>query len=123
MAADRREMEVRKAFDAFQDSWRKYDAASADRIVSDDFLLITQGGSIRGKNHWLQALKDRQVGTPGAIEGMTIRLYGDTAVVNYTDNGTSPAGATTKKVRTLLLVKTNGSEWKVVLRHATSVTP
>lgn len=123
VAADQSEVEVRKAFDRFQDSWLKYDVASAERIVSNDFLWISQGGRILGKNDWLRTLKDQRIENRFTREDMKIRLYGDTAVVNYTDTATSSAGATTKTIRTILLVKTSGLEWKVVLHHATPGRP
>ena len=63
------------------------DLATARRIHADDFQLINPAGAPLTKQEYLGALESGQLDYVGWEAGeITVRLYGDAAVIRYRDN-------------------------------------
>jgi ketosteroid isomerase-like protein len=70
------EAEVRKASDEYTEMIRRRDAASIERVLSEEFVLTTEAGQIRNKAQELEDVKSN----PNKLESLTmseqkIRIY------------------------------------------------
>jgi ketosteroid isomerase-like protein len=81
--------EVRKQIEQLESQWReaavKNDIATLDRLLSDDFIGINDGGTLQTKQQLLAARAAGKVKFDKIDYSDTkIRVYGDTAVVTTT---------------------------------------
>lgn len=68
----------------YQAAVEKNDAATMDRILADDMILVTGRGKVYGKQDLLKAAREKQVDYEKQVEiegTQKVRLWGDTAVV------------------------------------------
>lgn len=67
---------------AYQAAVKTNDAAAMDRILADDFVLVTGKGKSYGKADLLKAARERSETYEHQEDSeQTVRVYGDTAVV------------------------------------------
>ena len=80
----------------YQAAVERNDAATMDRILMDDFVLVTGRGKVYGKGDLLKAAREKQVVYEKQVEvpgTQKVRVWGDTAVVTallwikYTNEG------------------------------------
>jgi ketosteroid isomerase-like protein len=115
------EKEVLAAMDAYKDGLLKKDAAALSKVLSDDLIYTHSTNLHEDKNDVLESLK--KPGTTEAINFRTlsVRVYGETAVVvgdvDFTNNA---GGATTTAKLNVLHVLVKGPHgWQLVARQAT----
>ncbi len=101
------------------------DVVAARRLHADDFQLISPSGALFSKERYMSEIEsgvlDYRTWDPGEI---TVRLYGDAAVIRYDDVGFEvfyegkPAwsGASSIARHTDLYEKRNG-QWQAVWSH------
>jgi ketosteroid isomerase-like protein len=66
----------------YQAAVKANDAATMDRILADDFILVTGKGKVFGKADLLQAARDQTEAYEHQEDSQqTVRVWGDTAVV------------------------------------------
>ena len=68
----------------YQNAVKENDAATMDRILADDFALVTGRGKVYDKSELLKAAKEKQVIYEHQEEeagSQRVRVWGDTAVV------------------------------------------
>jgi len=97
-------------------SWVTMDAAANDRIIADDFLGTEPDGKRVTKADLMKELKDDATLASNRLneDDLTIRLYGDTAVVNGSESWKlKKDGKTGRYIWTDIFVKRNG-KWQVV---------
>jgi ketosteroid isomerase-like protein len=69
---------------AYQKAVKENDVVTMDRILLDDFVLVTGNGTVYTKSDLLKSARDKEIAwdqqdeEPGT---QTVRLWGDTAVV------------------------------------------
>ena len=97
-------------------SWVTMDAAANDRIVADDFLGTEPDGKRSTKADLMKELKEAPTLASNRLneDDLTIRFYGDTAVVNGSESWKLKKDAKTGRyIWTDIFVKRNG-KWQVV---------
>jgi Domain of unknown function (DUF4440) len=97
-------------------SWVTMDAAANDRIVADDFLGTEPDGKRVTKADMMKELKDDPTLASNRLneDDLTIRFYGETAVVNGSESWKlKKDGKTGRYIWTDIFVKRNG-RWQVV---------
>lgn len=101
--------DVDKAFAEFQRSWVTPDKSAADKLISDDLVWI----SIRGRKLDKQEVLKTWGGRGGmqTLQDKTVRVYGDAAVVTFTDGDAR---------RTIVWHKSRDG-WKVVSFHTSPI--
>ena len=121
------EQEIRAAEHLWNEARVKADVAALDRLLADGWTVTHGGGTMDTKAQYLADLKsgDRKFSDDVKEDQVTIRFYGDTAVV---------AGLSDSKVTykgqlqggplrfTRVYVKRDG-RWIMVVSHATSRRP
>jgi len=68
----------------YQNAVKENDAATMDRILAEDFALVTGRGKVYGKGELLKAAREKQVIYERQDEeagSQKVRVWGDTAVV------------------------------------------
>ena len=68
----------------YQAAVGRNDAATMDRILADDFVLVLGNGTVHTKSDLLQEARDRKIKWEQQIEvdnSQKVRVWGDTAVV------------------------------------------
>lgn len=111
---------------AYQAAVKRNDYATMDRILHDDFVLVTGNGRVFDRVALFESERvttyEQQNETPGT---QTVRVFGDTAVVTARlwIKGTGPSGAFD---RTLWFSDTyvrTGSGWKYAFAQASLALP
>ena len=104
----------------------KGDVATYDKLLADDYISIGQLGTSSTKAQVLENIKSGKVKFEAIDESdMKVRVYGDTALVNYTANikghfGDTDISGQWRVVR--VWVKRKG-QWQTVSFQATRVAP
>jgi ketosteroid isomerase-like protein len=76
------EQAVLRQLDSWVDALRRSDMARLDRIIADDFMIITSDGQTLSKEQDLAPIKSGDLKFESlATEGVRVFVYGDTAVV------------------------------------------
>ena len=99
------------------------DMAAIDRIFSDDFILVDDEAEVRDKKAEFAPYKtDEERMTAGQLDEMTVRVYGEAAVVTgrYVFKGSFQGKPFDLKGRfTDVFVKQKG-HWRIVSLHNSS---
>ncbi len=121
---------VEQSIKAMTEQWRqaslKGDAATFDKQLADDHIGINVLGVTRTKAQVLENIKSGKVKYEAIeISDVKVRVYGDTALVNYAANVKGHFGATDisgqwRVVR--VFVKRKG-KWQSVSFQATRIAP
>jgi ketosteroid isomerase-like protein len=114
----------------FGDAWAVNDIATLDGLLSADYIHTDFFGRVQDRAQWLDYMKDRKaknIVNRLSFEDLTIRIYGDTAVVtgrNIIKGAlTVPANEASNEIRfTQVLHKTHG-DWLRTCFQATAVQP
>jgi ketosteroid isomerase-like protein len=97
-------------------AWVTMDAAANDRILADDFLGTGPDGKRATKADLMAELKSGEAPLASNRlneDDLTIRFYGDTAVVNGSESWKQKDGKSGRYIWTDIFVKRNG-KWQVV---------
>jgi len=100
-------------------SWVTMDAPANDRIVADDFLGTEPDGKRSTKADLMKELKEAPTLASNRLneDDLTIRFYGDTAVVNGSESWKlKKDGKAGRYIWTDIFVKRNG-KWQIVAEH------
>ncbi|HXO43360.1 MAG TPA: nuclear transport factor 2 family protein [Thermoanaerobaculia bacterium] len=116
------EQELVKKENEWARAWQLPDPAALENIIADDFSLISSlsKGEVTNKRQYIDSTLKLVRGEGYSFERMTVRIYGDTAVINAQfQQNASFAGHdwSGEFLLTDVWVKRNG-RWQVVARHA-----
>jgi hypothetical protein len=73
-------VELQEAIRARDEATAKADAATWDRLTTDDFTVVTPDGTLMTKAERLAQLKTQKAVTPVAVQHEQIKRYGDVFV-------------------------------------------
>ena len=97
-----------------------------DRLMAEDFVLVSADGTARRKLDYLMYLAARP-GLSNAIlnEESSTRFYGDMAIINNvsTQSGTRDGAPWTERQRITRVWQWNGDSWLLVSSHASRMPP
>jgi ketosteroid isomerase-like protein len=115
------EKDVLAAMDAYKQALIKKDAAALSRVLSDDLIYTHSSNLHEDKAAVLASLKKPATTEAIDFKNLSVRLYGNTAVVvgdvDFTNNpGT---GAATTKLNVLHVLVKGPQGWQLVARQAT----
>lgn len=105
--------EIDKVFVDFQRFWTTADKNGAGKLLSEDLIWFSLRGRSLNKQEVLDTLNRR--GGMEKISDKKIRLYGNVAVMTFTDGEGSSAAR-----RTVVWAKTQDG-WKIVSFHASPI--
>jgi ketosteroid isomerase-like protein len=116
------EQELVKMENEWARAWQLPDPAALENIVADDFTLTSASskGEITNKRQYIDTVLKLVRGDSYSFEKMTVRIYGDTAVINACfQQSATFAGQDWSGdfLVTDVWVKRAG-QWRVVARHA-----
>jgi uncharacterized protein (TIGR02246 family) len=87
-AAARREIEAGER--AWGQAFVRGDVATVQRLLADDFVGVSPGGETYGKAQMLDELRTAPHETSDRIDGLSVRLYGDTAIAQARERVVGP---------------------------------
>jgi ketosteroid isomerase-like protein len=116
------EQELVKMENEWARAWQHPDPAALESILGDDFTLTSSRskGEITNKRQYIDTTLKLVRGDGFTFEKMTVRIYGDTAVINAHFQQTATFAGQDWSGDFLLTdvwVK-RGGRWQVVARHA-----
>ena len=120
-AADE-EAELRRLNDAYLQAVLASDAGKLGPLLADDFTAVLADGSLVNRAEYL-----RQASLPLPIrdfreEGVTVRTYGDTALLSAVAAARLKSGAWARSRYTDVYVRQAGA-WRIVSVQITRITP
>ena len=103
-------------------AWQLPDPSALENIIADDFTLISSRskGEVTNKRQYIDSTLKLVRGDGFSFERMTVRVYGDTAVINaqFQQNATFAGHDWSGEfLLTDIWVKRDG-RWQVVARHS-----
>jgi ketosteroid isomerase-like protein len=102
-------------------SYAKRDTAAMQRILANDFLLISPIGTKFDRVSTIRNVGSKEMTTIAAVDSSSVRVFGNTAlIVSYTHFSITSKGQTTngRNCYSDLYVKRNGV-WQAVSGHVT----
>jgi|SRR4249919_73247 len=111
--------------ESWMQAWVQKDRATCEAILAEDFLLTSARGILMPKADWLVTAMGTFNCTAFAWEQITVRSFGDTAIVHgrarqqATVSGQDWSGVF---LVTDVWARRNG-QWQVVSRHGTGPLP
>ena len=110
------------AMDAYKQGLIKKDAAALSKVLSDDLIYTHSSNLHEDKAAVLESLKKPATTEAIDFKNLSVRVYGNTAVVvgdvDFTNNPGTGASTTTKLNVLHVLVK-GPQGWQLVARQAT----
>ena len=123
-ASSKAEQEIRALLSRWIEALVKNDLDFRGQIMADDETFTTYDGAVITKSHILEAAKSSNYAIEAlSPENITVRVYGDAAVVNLRASITERINgkSMTNRIQvTQTWIKRN-SRWQVVAEHATRV--
>lgn len=108
------------------DSLLKHDSAPFEKTLGDSFVFVAPDGALQERSAFIADLGNGNLKiTSTTNEDMTVRVYGDAAVVSYrsTDKGTYKDTDISGQYRwTDVFVKQKG-QWRIVATQGTRIAP
>jgi ketosteroid isomerase-like protein len=116
------EATIRKLNDGYLQAFQKCDVAWYRMMLAEDFRAVLSDGRIIGKAEFLQQAAVPPAVTSFRLDGVLIRPYGDTAVVNGLVHYLKADGAPVLSRYTATYVRAKG-QWQIVATQFTRVPP
>lgn len=119
------EIAIPQLEESWMQAWVRKDRATCEAILAEDFLLTSARGILMPKADWLAGAMDSFNCTAFAWEQLTVRPFGDTAIVHgRAKQQASVSGQDWSGVFlvTDVWVRRDG-QWQVVSRHGTGPLP
>jgi uncharacterized protein (TIGR02246 family) len=119
-AAVNHEADVKKFIDDFAAALSKNDAATLDKIFSDDYVLVTQTGDMVTKAQRLDAIKAGDLKFENVVFKIEkVRSFGETAVAIAGSSGktTNKGKESTANYRVTLVLNKTKDGWRIVSAH------
>jgi ketosteroid isomerase-like protein len=121
--------DVKKLVEALEEQWRKAqlagDAATMDRMLSEDFIGISMSGQVNTKSQQLERVRTRKlVVTKIELSDMKVKLLGSVAIVTCQADveGTSEGTSVKGKYRyTRVYQHLPSGDWKITSFEATRI--
>ena len=123
-AANAKEAQVRQFIDNFADGFTRNDAASLEKVTSEDYSFVAPNSEIQDKAKRYAPIRSGDLKyTSVKYSDVTVRLYGDSAVVTATVDVISKFKGQDISGRfrsTLTLIKMKG-RWMLVASQANKI--
>ena len=119
------EIAIPQLEESWMQAWVRRDRATCEAILADDFLLTSARGILMPKADWVAGAMGPFNCTAFAWEQLTVRPFGDTAIVHgRAKQQASVSGQDWSGVFlvTDVWVRRDG-QWQVVSRHGTGPLP
>ena len=102
------------------------DVGALDRIMADEVVGVDSSGAVWSKAQLIANVKSGNFATEvAAAEGMTVRVYGNTAVVTgrYSDKSNYRGRDTSVNARFVDVFVKRAGRWQAVASQETAITP
>jgi hypothetical protein len=121
LCAQSRDLDIRKAHEAFASCWDNRDVACLDKMITADFIDVARTARMLNRREFLDGMKDGRFSKGFPLPaGALIRSYGQTAVVTYETKEPGPRASgnvPTPHVFTLIWVNEDGKNWRLASLH------
>jgi ketosteroid isomerase-like protein len=114
------ERSVMQAIDQVNAAFQQRDVKAYDTLMTPDFVRITSNGRVSGGSDWLKtvAALGPERG-PARFDQVSVRVYGDAAVVTYRNNPAGPGGQLGAESYLTRVMAKQGTQWMMVLAQGT----
>ena len=127
-AADAQQISVEQQLKQVEREWNdavvRRDVAALERILSDDFMLITAASTVSTKAQLIDTIKSPDlVIEPFDTQDVSVRVYGDTAVVTgrFTQKGSYKGKAFSNQFRYTDVYVKRALGWQAVSAQSTFI--
>lgn len=118
------EKAVMQAIDDINTAFQRRDVKAYEGLTTADFVRVTSNGRVFGRGEWLKSVAapgaERR---PGKYDELSVRVYGDGAVVTYRNLPTGPNGQAGAIGWLTRVMVREGPQWKMALAQSTDLKP
>ena len=118
------EQELRRLEREWDNAIVRKDVATINRILSDDFVYIDSVGGVNPKASLLEGIKNSEaVMEPFETEDVSVRIYGDTAVLTgrFTQTATYKGQTFSGQFRYTDVYVKRANSWRAVAAHSSRI--
>ncbi|HTG74605.1 MAG TPA: nuclear transport factor 2 family protein [Terriglobia bacterium] len=115
---------IQRLEDEMNTAFNRYDAATLDRLWSEELTFVTLSGTVANKAQRLAGLKTRPANIPVSTnESVAVNMYGDVAVAIVLSkwSGTTDGKPTSSHYRATHVWAKRAGDWKLVAAHVTQL--
>ena len=114
------ERSVMQAIEQVNVAFQHRDVKAYEGLTTADFVRITSNGRVFGRSDWLKtiAASGPERG-PGKFDQLSVRVYGDAAVVTYRNTPTGPGGQPGAVNYLTRVMAKQGTQWMMALAQST----
>jgi ketosteroid isomerase-like protein len=115
---------IQRLEDEMNTAFNRYDAATLDRLWSEELTFVTLSGTVANKAQRLAGLKTRPANIPVSTnESVAVNMYGDVAVAIVLSKwtGTTDGKPTSSHYRATHVWAKRAGDWKLVAAHVTQL--
>lgn len=112
---------VLAAHRAFRGIWAKSDSDALAKILSQDFIWITRGGTKSDKAGMVMAVREHRTTSPQYSEQLRVRIYGTIGVVTEVDFGANASTKAPANTTVTEIWNKTGSGWVLILFQGSPV--
>jgi ketosteroid isomerase-like protein len=116
---------IRAAEEAWMDAWRRHDIQACERVLADEFVLVSAlGGEQFDKAKWLELARADFHCDAFHFDEVRVRRYGDVALAHtlYRQRATARGRDWTGAFRMTDVWVHRDGRWQVVSRHRTQLS-
>jgi len=118
------ERSVMQVIDQVNVAFQRRDVKAYDGLMTRDFVRVGSNGRVFGRSDWLKtvAAPGPERG-PGRFDQLSVRVYGDAAVVTYRNTPTGPGGQPGAVNYLTRVMARQGTQWMMALAQSTDTQP
>lgn len=118
------ERSIMQAIDRINAAFQQRDAKTYERLTTADFIRVNSNGRVFGRSDWLKnVVAAGEERNTAAFDELSMRVYGDAAVVTYRNKPTGPGGKPGPVGYLTRVMVKQGNEWIMALAQSTDIQP
>ena len=118
------EQAVMQAIDQINAAFQQRDVKRYESLTTADFVRVSSNGRVFGRNEWLKTVAaPGEARQPGKYDQVSVRVFGDGAVVTYRNNPVGADGKPGPVGYLTRIMENQGGQWKLALAQSTDLKP
>ena len=116
------EKAVMQAIDQINDAFQRRDVKAYEGLTTADFVRVVSNGRVFSRTEWLKTVAGAERG-PGKYDDVSVRVYGDGAVVTYRNMPAAANGQPGAAGWLTRVMAREGTQWRLAFAQSTDLKP
>jgi hypothetical protein len=112
-----------QAIDQINTAFQRHDTRAYEALTAPEFVRVASNGRAFSRGEWLKNVAAPGERAPGTFDQVSVRMYGDAAVVTYRNTPVNAAGQPGAVNYLTRVMAKQGAQWLMVLAQSTDTQP